>query len=69
MSVRGWVARGPVLLRRTPAALATEALVAGQELAWLTAHALTYPAGLLAEQAALDDPATASTPCPRSPAA
>lgn len=55
MSVRGWVARGPVLLRRTPAALATEALVAGRELAWLTAHALAYPAGLLAEQAAMED--------------
>lgn len=55
MSVRGWVSRGPVLLRRTPAALAAEALGAGRELAWLTAHALAYPAGLLAEQAAMED--------------
>jgi predicted esterase len=45
-----------VLLRNTPAALATGALAAGQELVWLTAHALTYPAGLLAEQAAMEDP-------------
>lgn len=56
MSVRGWVSRGPTLLRRTPSALANGALVAGQELIWLTAHALTYPVGLLAEQVALDDP-------------
>lgn len=55
MSVRGWVARGPRLLRRTPAAVAAEARAAGQELVWLTAHALTYPAGLLAEQVAMED--------------
>ena len=55
MSVRGWVALGPGVLRRTPAALVTGALAAGQELVWLTAHALTYPAGLLAEQGVLED--------------
>lgn len=55
MSVRGWMSRGPVLLRRTPAALANGALAAGQELVWLTAHALTYPVGLLAEQVAMED--------------
>ena len=56
MSVRAWVSLGPGVLRRTPAALVTEALAAGQELVWLTAHALTYPAGLLAEQGVLEDP-------------
>ena len=51
MSVRGLAA-----LRRSPAALVNGALAAGQELVWLTAHALTYPVGVLAEQGALDDP-------------
>ncbi|MDQ1721026.1 MAG: triacylglycerol lipase [Pseudonocardiales bacterium] len=55
MSVRVWVSRGPGLLRRAPGALAAGALAAGQELVWLAAHALTYPAGLLAEQAAMED--------------
>lgn len=55
MSVLGLLSRGPELLRRAPAALATEALVAGRELVWLSAHALAYPAGLLAEQAAMED--------------
>ncbi|MEO6500337.1 MAG: alpha/beta fold hydrolase [Jatrophihabitantaceae bacterium] len=49
------MSRGPVLLRRTPAALANGALAAGQELVWLAAHALTYPVGLLAEQVAMED--------------
>ena len=55
MSVKGWVSLGPAVLRRTPAVLVNGALAASQELVWLTAHALTYPAGLLAEQAVLDD--------------
>jgi pimeloyl-ACP methyl ester carboxylesterase len=50
MSVRGWVA-----LRRSPGVVVNGALAAGQELVWLTAHALTYPVGLMAEQSALDD--------------
>lgn len=32
------------------------AVAAGQEIAWLTAHAATYPIGLLAEQAEMEDP-------------
>jgi pimeloyl-ACP methyl ester carboxylesterase len=55
MSVRGWVSQGPGVLRRTPAALVTGALAAGQELVWLTAHALTYPIGLLAEHGVQED--------------
>ena len=55
MSVRGWVSLAPGVLRRTPAALINGTLAAGQELVWLTAHALTYPAGLLAEQGAMED--------------
>jgi predicted esterase len=55
MSVRAWVALGPRALRRTPAALVQGALAAGQELVWVAAHALTYPAGLLAEQGGTDD--------------
>jgi len=55
MSVRGWVSLGPRVLRRTPVALVNGALAAGQELVWLTAHALTYPAGLLAEQGMAED--------------
>ncbi|HEY0168032.1 MAG TPA: alpha/beta fold hydrolase [Jatrophihabitans sp.] len=55
MSVRGWVSRSPALLRRTPVTLANGALAAGQELVWMAAHALTYPVGLLAEQAAMED--------------
>jgi triacylglycerol esterase/lipase EstA (alpha/beta hydrolase family) len=43
-------------LRRTPGAVIGAAVAAGQELAWLTAHAATYPVGLLAEQAAMEDP-------------
>jgi triacylglycerol esterase/lipase EstA (alpha/beta hydrolase family) len=35
--------------------LANGALAAGQELVWMAAHALTYPVGLLAEQAAMED--------------
>jgi triacylglycerol lipase len=55
MSVRGWVSLGPGVLRRRSAVLVNGALAAGQELVWLTAHALTYPAGLLAEQGVLED--------------
>lgn len=55
MSVSSWVSRGPGLLRRTNAALAHGALAAGQELVWVAAHALTYPVGLLAEQAGMED--------------
>jgi triacylglycerol esterase/lipase EstA (alpha/beta hydrolase family) len=35
--------------------LVNGALAAGQELVWLTAHAITYPAGLLAEQGVMED--------------
>lgn len=42
-------------LRRTPAVMLAGALATGQELAWLTAHAVTYPAGLLAEHGLQDD--------------
>ncbi len=55
MSVCGWMPVSPTLLTRTRGALLDGALAAGQELAWLAAHAITYPAGLLAEQSALDD--------------
>lgn len=55
MSVRSWMSRGPGLLRRAPTELAHGALAAGQELVWLAAHALTYPVGLLAEQAGMED--------------
>jgi triacylglycerol lipase len=51
MSVPGWVA-----LRRSPGMVVNGALAAGQELVWLTAHALTYPVGLVAEQGAMNDP-------------
>jgi triacylglycerol lipase len=53
--VRRWASATPVALRRTPAAVLDGALAAGQELAWMTAHALTYPVGVLAEQGALHD--------------
>jgi predicted alpha/beta hydrolase family esterase len=43
-------------LRRGPRALLSAALATGEELAWLAAHAVTYPGGLLAERAALEDP-------------
>lgn len=43
-------------LRQAPAAVLGAAVAAGQELAWLSAHAATYPIGLLSEQAVLDDP-------------
>lgn len=43
-------------LRGGPRALLAAGVAAGEELAWLAAHALTYPAGLLAERAALEDP-------------
>ena len=55
MSVRGWVTLAPGVLRRRSAVLVGEARAAGQELVWLTAHALTYPAGLLAEQGLMED--------------
>ena len=38
-----------------PRALLAAARATGEELAWLTAHAVTYPAGLLAERADLVD--------------
>ncbi len=56
MTVPRWVSLAPVLLRRTPGALVGGALAAGQELVWLTAHALTYPVGLLAERGGMHDP-------------
>jgi len=43
-------------LRAAPGALLGAAAAAGQELVWLTAHAVTYPVGLLSEQVQLDDP-------------
>ncbi len=43
-------------LRRTPTAVLGAALAAGQELVWLTAHAATYPVGLLSEHTAMEDP-------------
>lgn len=43
-------------LRRTPGAVFGAAVAAGQELVWLTAHAATYPIGLLSEHAVMDDP-------------
>jgi triacylglycerol lipase len=43
-------------LRRGPGLLLAAARVTGGELVWLTAHAVTYPGGLLAERAALEDP-------------
>jgi pimeloyl-ACP methyl ester carboxylesterase len=43
-------------LRAAPHALAHGALSAGKELVWLTTHAVMYPAGVLAEQHAMDDP-------------
>jgi triacylglycerol lipase len=46
----------PNALRSAPAALLGAAAAAGQELAWLAAHAVTYPVGLLSEQAVADDP-------------
>jgi hypothetical protein len=46
----------PSLLRRTPSAAAGSALAAGKELAWLATHVVMYPAGVIAEQQAMDDP-------------
>jgi triacylglycerol lipase len=46
----------PSMLRRTPATLAENAVALGKELAWLAAHVAMYPAGVLAEQHAMDDP-------------
>ncbi|MGI8666681.1 MAG: esterase/lipase family protein [Jatrophihabitans sp.] len=43
-------------LRRTPTALLGAAVAAVQELAWLSAHAVTYPIGLLSEHAVMEDP-------------
>lgn len=43
-------------IRRGPRAVLTATLAAGEELVWLAAHAVTYPGGLLAERATLDDP-------------
>jgi triacylglycerol lipase len=43
-------------LRTPPGTLLGAVAAAGQELAWLTAHAVTYPVGLLSERVALDDP-------------
>ncbi|HJQ03612.1 MAG TPA: alpha/beta fold hydrolase [Jatrophihabitans sp.] len=43
-------------LRITSGTVLGAVAAAGQELAWLTAHAVTYPVGLLSEQVALDDP-------------
>ena len=41
---------------QVPRALLAAARATGEELAWLTAHAVTYPAGLLAERTDLADP-------------
>lgn len=43
-------------IRRGPRAVLAATLAAGEELVWLAAHAVTYPGGLLAERATLDDP-------------
>jgi len=43
-------------LRGAPGAVLGAVAAAGQELAWLTAHAVTYPIGLLSEHGVLDDP-------------
>lgn len=43
-------------LRRTPSAVLGAAVAASQELVWLTAHAATYPVGLLAEHTVMEDP-------------
>jgi triacylglycerol lipase len=46
----------PAVLRGAPGALLGATTATGQELAWLAAHAVTYPIGLLSEQAVADDP-------------
>ncbi|HTZ43902.1 MAG TPA: alpha/beta fold hydrolase [Jatrophihabitans sp.] len=46
----------PGALRRTPRALLSASVATGEELVWLAAHAITYPAGLLAENVDLHDP-------------
>jgi predicted alpha/beta hydrolase family esterase len=46
----------PSALRGAPGALLGATVAAGQELAWLAAHAVTYPVGLLSEQSVADDP-------------
>ena len=46
----------PAVLRGAPGALLGATTAAGQELAWLAAHAVTYPIGLLSEQAVAEDP-------------
>ena len=53
MAGAGDAARG---LRRGPGLLFGAARATGEELVWLAAHAVTYPGGLLAERAALEDP-------------
>ena len=59
-------ARCAECLRSAPGALLGAAAAAGQELVWLAAHAVTYPVGLLSEQAGWPTTrATGSTPCRR----
>jgi triacylglycerol lipase len=53
----GWpVGAVATRLRDAPGAMLGTVAAAGQELLWLTAHAVTYPVGLLSEQVVLDDP-------------
>jgi pimeloyl-ACP methyl ester carboxylesterase len=55
-ALAGRLRSAPSVLRGAPGALLGAATAAGQELAWLAAHAVTYPVGLLSEQAVADDP-------------
>jgi triacylglycerol lipase len=56
MSVGLSVSGAAVRLRAAPSTLVSAAVAAGQELLWLTAHAATYPIGLLSEHVEMDDP-------------
>jgi triacylglycerol lipase len=56
MSVGSSVGAAATRLRGAPGTLVGAVVAAGQELTWLTVHAVTYPVGLLSEHIVMDDP-------------